>query len=74
MDAGTYEYYFTQLNKVNERYVNILEGKYIKATVTVNPNGTLKIDKTELFEGEIGEEGAKLITTGEVLVLLQSNS
>ncbi|MBR4261017.1 MAG: hypothetical protein IKQ33_03580 [Clostridia bacterium] len=67
MDANQYVYYFTQTGKKDENYVNVLEGKYIKAVVTLNPNGTLVLNSTELYQGRIGDAGATKVTTGSVL-------
>lgn len=63
--AGEYEYYFTQTTTKSSKFVNPLENKFVKVTVAVSPNGTLKITKTELFEGTIGDEHNKRLTNDE---------
>lgn len=63
MEAGTYIYYVKENSAKNERYVNILEGRYIKITLTVAPNGMLTAVQ-ELYEGDLG--GGTKVETGSV--------
>lgn len=63
-DAGTYTYYVKENSAPTERYINVLNNRYIEIKLTVAPNGMLT-ETHKLYEGEIGK--GKEITTGEVL-------
>ena len=65
MDAGTYVYYFTQTGRKDESYVNVLDGKFIKVAITVGADGTVTVNKAELYKGNIGDENAILIPNGQ---------
>ena len=52
-NAKLYNIIATQTSTKNDRFVNVLEGKAIKAPVTLAPNGTLTIGTLQLLEGDI---------------------
>lgn len=64
--AGTYNYYITQNTTKTDKYVNPLEGKFIKVTVTVSTDGNLTLDRAELYKGNIGYAGADLIDINSI--------
>ncbi len=68
MDAGRYTYYFTQTGRKDDSYVNVLDGKFIKATITVAGDGKITVDSVELYKGTIGEASATLITDDQASV------
>ena len=63
--AGEYEYYISQTTTKSDKFVNPLENKFLKVTVTVSPDGKLAITKQEMFEGTIGDEHNKRLTNDE---------
>ena len=66
MGAGTYDYYFTQ-NNLKDRYINILNGRFVKVSVTVSGDGKLSINGTpQLFDGTVGDANAKEVTAEEI--------
>ena len=62
-DAGTYTYYVKENSAPSDRYVNILDGKYIEIKLTVAANGMLSVT-SGLYEGELGK--GERITEGSV--------
>ncbi|MBP3501885.1 MAG: hypothetical protein J6K42_00150 [Clostridia bacterium] len=67
MKAGTYEYYFTQTSTKDNKFINPLEGKFVKVLVTVSKSGMLSVGAPELFEGTIGDQYVKRITNDETM-------
>ena len=64
--AGTYNYYFTQEAEQDNKYINPLDGKFVKATVKALPNGQLEVESVEFFEGAIGATTQRAIN-GDIL-------
>ena len=78
INPGKYVYYITQNNKVDNRHINVLENKFIKLTVTVNNDGTISVDKVELFEGSPENNDAKALNISNykdyISISLENNS
>ena len=64
MMAGRYTYYITETKTARERYINVLENKYIKVNVEVSGKGQVKVMNNnweeapnyfEVYEGNIDD-------------------
>ena len=73
MEAGDYEYYFTQTSTKNNKFVNPLDGKFVRAQVKVSETGMLEIGDIDLFEGTIGDQYVNRITNDEVKKYIKVN-
>ena len=73
MEAGDYEYYFTQTSTKNNKFVNPLDGKFVRAQVKVSETGMLEIGDIDLFEGTIGDQYVNRLTNDEAKKYIKVN-
>ena len=78
MKAGKYTYYITETKEARQRYVNILDGKYIKLNVEVDGTGKVSIlnnkgeldqEYYEVYEGDISnrKDSDKLVDKSDLI-------
>ena len=67
MKAGKYTYYITEQKAPNARYINVLDGKYIKVNVEISGTGKMTIMNNnweedenyyEIYDGDISDRKA----------------